>query len=371
MSNRLTREVIRERVMGSLDLLMDPENSVGVVAEKVEVPASTYSRVFKEIYGVSPGSWKSANEQTQAEIADKVHMENNNERSDTLRDIEARYPGVKLNMMINHVHEAARTVSMGREYRGYFPDTSDILDKDTYDKCFNDLFKYYYGCTLEAFGARFKHTTRPQNNPFQPPHPHYSWNHPGIPPYPGGGYQQSAFGRQPMPPNMTMFSSPHRVDVVTDLMNLIERLLVTHSFPLTTSDFRRVMESEFDLPADVLSSMFENRYNVSIAEYYHNRHKLNKHHNNNPPQPAKSALSVALLKVNEGGNVNGLKIPLVVNEKYGYLAVVNLDAIGISERNPIDFMKSQHRDLFNEIVVQKLKTYYHGRLDIAYLETVE
>jgi hypothetical protein len=63
-------------------------------------------------------------------------------------------------------------------------------------------------------------------------------------------------------------------------------------------------------------------------------------------------------------------IPLVVNGQYGFTAYVVPISGSCPTRDPVNFLRSEYRDYFNAQVVDTLIPYFHGQLDIAYLQTL-
>lgn len=62
------------------------------------------------------------------------------------------------------------------------------------------------------------------------------------------------------------------------------------------------------------------------------------------------------------------KIPFVVNGQYEFVAQLgNLDN-DIAAMSTVQFMQSPYRDAFNQRVLDRLKLYFHGDLNVAYLE---
>jgi hypothetical protein len=65
-----------------------------------------------------------------------------------------------------------------------------------------------------------------------------------------------------------------------------------------------------------------------------------------------------------------LMVPLIVNGQFGFTAYV----VTISGKCPtsdgVEFLRSEYRDMFNAMVVDTLMPYFHGKVNIAYLQTL-
>lgn len=61
-------------------------------------------------------------------------------------------------------------------------------------------------------------------------------------------------------------------------------------------------------------------------------------------------------------------IPLVVNGQYSFHAYIVVTSGTLKTPTQDDFLKSEHRDRFNDLVLKALSPYFHGRMDIAYAQ---
>lgn len=63
-----------------------------------------------------------------------------------------------------------------------------------------------------------------------------------------------------------------------------------------------------------------------------------------------------------------LQIPFLVNDRYEYRAqIVTISGV-CPFSDPCEFLKSKYRDKFNDLVVKTVAPFYHGQLNIAYMQ---
>lgn len=66
-----------------------------------------------------------------------------------------------------------------------------------------------------------------------------------------------------------------------------------------------------------------------------------------------------------------LQIPFLINDRYEYRASVLPTSGKCPTLDPYEFLRSENlREKFNEIVVETVRPFYHGQLNIAYMQTL-
>lgn len=65
-----------------------------------------------------------------------------------------------------------------------------------------------------------------------------------------------------------------------------------------------------------------------------------------------------------------MQIPFLVNDLYEYRAQIITTSGQCPVTDPYEFMKSEYREKFNDIVVKTVMPFYHGQLNIAYMQTL-
>lgn len=65
-----------------------------------------------------------------------------------------------------------------------------------------------------------------------------------------------------------------------------------------------------------------------------------------------------------------LMVPLVVNGQYGFTAYVVTTSGRCPARDAVEFLRGDYRDMFNAKVVDTILPYFHGQLNIAYLQVL-
>jgi AraC-like DNA-binding protein len=123
---------------------------------------------------------------------------------------------------------------------------------------------------------------------------------------------------------------------------------------------------------------FRRKYNCTPGEYREQERALQREAATQEDQPFDFTVTLRQVSSSpidmtlEQSNLNqSLQLPLIVNGQYEFRAQVVTTSGQPPTADPREFLRSEYREKFNALVVDTLLPYFHGRLDIAYMQTLQ
>jgi hypothetical protein len=166
-----------------------------------------------------------------------------------------------------------------------------------------------------------------------------------------------------------------------------DELMVMHDKILLDNVIRQLIHTD-RLVFDIIQEFSPGASEVSLYELFRKEYQCTpgeyreKHRPNRPEEPSEHdqpfdfTVMVRQIQhptINSGFEYDistTLQIPFLVNDLYEYRAQVITTAGQCPITDPYEFLKSKHREKFNNLIVSTVTPFFHGQLNIAYMQTL-
>lgn len=414
-TKRISSEELEARVKNTLPMLNDAETKISEIANSIGTSTSTYGRVFRRIYGKTPtehrlypGEDLAGNHEDQSLKSDLImKLSLFPQLHEALSDIVEECPDRTLSDIADLVHDIClvekptmsideiarlqglpvnllnRAVWINRSVNNTRP--SEIkLRRPAYGHSPQQQQMYGPGTTMNEFNPNMQMSPQPQRPNGRTP------RFPGMqtPTGPQPMHGIPGYHQQQQSPFNSLTSELNNVDQRTMALTLICNLLRISIDKLKSivEDIRYHIHTADDVVeryAAQHSVLPENLYLAFITIYGKTpmEYKLDSSNKETVKEREESKkqtdmspgkMVIEITNHSHGHRLGGipttqLKMSIEVNKRYVMEVHIEHDSVDLSTMSITEFINSEYRDEFNQLVVEKLSRYFHGRLDISYI----